>query len=228
MSLYGKFAHEYAAHAADSIYNARYERPAMQGLLGDVRQRDVLDAGCAAGEYVTYLLQCGARVVGIDRSETMLDITRARAGKRARLVQADLSKPLSVLENASFDVVLSSLTMHYIEDWSTPLAEFARVLRSGGRFLMSTHHPAMTLPQVDDYFTVTRVADAWRIGGKERTVTFYHRPLQAIVNSIVNAGFRIQTLVEPRLQDDVREVPAHAEHLRSRPWFLIIDAVREP
>lgn len=55
---------------------------------------------------------------------------------------------------------------------------------------------------------------------------FYHRPLQAIVNPIVDAGFRLTALVEPRLEDD-GEVPPEAEHLRSRPWFLILDAIRE-
>lgn len=226
MSLYGEYAREYAAHTAVSVYNARYERPAMQKRLGSVRGKRVLDAACASGEYSAYLLESGADVVGVDKSAAMLDLARERAGDDAQFVLGDLAKPLDGIADGGFDLVVSSLTMHYIEDWSVPLSEFARVLRPGGRFLMSTHHPEMTLPQVEDYFAITRVTDVWRIGGKEHIALFYHRPLQAIVNPILEAGFRLKALVEPRLEDDA-EVPPEAEHLRSRPWFLIVDAVRE-
>jgi ubiquinone/menaquinone biosynthesis C-methylase UbiE len=158
----------------------------------------------------------------------MLDLARERAGVDAavQFLQRDLAKPLDAVKDADFDLVLSSLTLHYIEDWSVPLSEFARVLRPGGRFLMSTHHPEMTLSQIEDYFSVTRVTDVWRIGGKEHISMFYHRPLQAIINPIRDAGFRLKAIVEPRLEDDA-EVPPEAEHLRWRPWFLIVDAVRE-
>lgn len=226
MSLYDDYAREYAAHTAVSIFNARYERPAMQRRLGNVRGKRVLDAACASGEYTAYLLDAGADVVGVDKSRAMLDLARERAANRAQFVEADLAKPLKGLEDASFDFVLSSLTLHYIEDWSIPLAEFARVLRPGGRFLMSTHHPEMTLSQVEEYFALTRVTDVWRIAGKDHIALFYHRPLQAIVNPILDAGFRITGLHEPRL-DDGGDIPAEAEQLRSRPWFLIVDAIRD-
>lgn len=226
MSLYGDYAREYAAHTAVSVYNARYERPAMHKRLKNLRGKRVLDAACASGEYAGHMLDLGAQVVALDKSQAMLDLAREHIGDRAEFICADLAKPLAGLESAAFDVVLSSLTMHYIEHWSVPLSEFARVLRPGGQFLMSTHHPEMTLPQIEDYFAVTRVTDVWRIGGKEHLSVFYHRPLQAIVNPIVDAGFRLRALIEPRLEDDA-DVPPEAEHLRSRPCFLIVDAVRE-
>lgn len=226
MSLYGDYAREYAAHTAVSIYNARYERPAMQKRLGNLRGKRVLDAACASGEYSAHLLELGAQVVGVDKSQAMLELASERVNGRAEFLQRDLAKPLEGIQSADFDLVLSSLTLHYIEDWSVPLGEFARVLRPGGRFLMSTHHPEMTLPQIEEYFSITRVTDIWRIGGKEHISMFYHRPLQAIVNPVLDAGFRLKAIIEPRLDDD-GDVPPEAEHLRSRPWFLIIDAVRE-
>lgn len=226
MSLYGEYAREYAAHTAVSIYNARYERPAMLKRLGNLRGKRVLDAACASGEYTAHLLECGAEVLGVDKSQAMVDLAHERVGDRARFLCRDLAKPLDGVESDAFDLVLSSLTLHYIEDWSVPLAEFSRVLRGGGRLLMSTHHPEMTLSQVEDYFSITRVTDVWNIGGKEHISMFYHRPLQAIVNPLIDAGFRLTALVEPRLEDDA-EVPPEAEHLRSRPWFLIIDATRD-
>lgn len=227
MSLYGEYAREYAAHTAVSFYNVRYERPAMQKRLGSLRGKQVLDAGCASGEFAAYMLDAGAQVVCVDNSPAMLGLARERTDDRAKFILADLAKPLADVAAHSFDLVLSSLTMHYLEDWSVPLSEFRRMLRPGGRFLMSTHHPVMTLGQVQNYFEVTRITETWRIGSEEREVTFYHRPLEAIINAVADAGFRLEAVVEPHLEDDARDVPPNAERLRTQPWFLILDAIAE-
>lgn len=226
MSLYGEYAQDYAAHTAVSLYNAAYERPAMRKRLGDVRGKRILEAACASGEYTAYLVDAGADVVALDSSQAMLDIAREQVGDRAQFLLRDLAKPLEGVRDSSFDIVLSSLTLHYVEDWSVPLSEFARVLRPGGQFLMSTHHPEMTMSAVDDYFAIARITEEWRIGGEKRSVSFYHRPLQAIVDAILDAGFRLQALVEPRLEEDASDGSPDAEHLRTRPQFLIVDAIR--
>lgn len=213
MSLYGEYAREYAAHTAVCEYNVGYERPAMQRRLGDVQGKTILDAGCASGEHAAYMLDRGAHVVCLDNSSAMLDIARERTANRGAYVLADLSRSLEAIESESFDIVFSSLTMHYVEDWSVPLREFARVLRRGGRFLMSTHHPNITIGQVDDYFAVTRITEQWDILGKKREVSFFHRPMEAIVNPLLECGFRLKALVEPPF--------------RQTPQFLILDAIRE-
>ena len=118
----------YARVTAANVANAAYERPAMRALLGDVRGLDVLDAGCAAGEHSAWLAERGARVVALDASETMVRLARERLRESARVLQADLAQPLPFAD-ASFDIVVSSLTLHYLEDWTPPLRELARVLR---------------------------------------------------------------------------------------------------
>lgn len=224
MSLYGEHAREYASHAAASLHNAAYERPAMLALLGEVRGLRVLDAGCAAGEYSAYLLERGAQVVAIDNSEEMLALARERTAGSAVLHRADLAQPLTMLPDARFDLVISSLTLHYVEDWRKPAAEFRRVLRPGGRLLISTHHPAMTAPLVDDYFAVKRVSQRWRIGENEREIAFYHRPMQAVLSPFLETGFTLRRLIEPRLEDE-SEHREGSELLRREPWFLILDLI---
>lgn len=66
MSQYDAFAAEFEAHARDSPYNAYYDRPAVLKLLGDVRGRRVLDAGCGPGFYAEELVRRGADVVAFD------------------------------------------------------------------------------------------------------------------------------------------------------------------
>ncbi|MEO6913245.1 MAG: class I SAM-dependent methyltransferase [Candidatus Baltobacteraceae bacterium] len=226
MSDYDAFAAEYAAHAAVSIYNAGYERPAMQALFGDLRGLRVLDAGCAAGEHSAHLLQCGAEVIAIDRSAAMIAMVRARFGDRIQTHCADLEQPLPFLEDGSVDLVFSSLTLHYLQEWGGVLAEFRRVVRPGGRLLFSTHHPAMTAPLVSNYFATQLVIDRWKIGARDVEVTFYHRPLQTIIDALIIAGFSLRSLIEPRLTARPPLASnADFERLAHNPWFLIIDAL---
>ncbi len=218
-------AASYARVTAANVYNAAYERPAVQELLGDLRGRDVLDAGAAAGEHSAWLVAHGARVVALDASEAMVRLARARLGESAAALRADLAQPLP-LADASFDVVLCSLTLHYLEDWLAPLREFARVLRPGGRLVLSTHHPFVTLDLVDDYHALRRVDDAFGSFADEAVpVRYYHRSLERIVADLRTGGFAVRALLEPKpsAEADARD-PAVAAKLRTRPWFLLVDA----
>lgn len=226
-SLYTDAAREYAAHSAENFYNARYERPAMLDVAGDSRGKSVLDAGCAGGEYVAHFLAQQARVTALDASRAMVDIVRERFGDAVDVHRHDLREPIVWLKDASMDLVLSSLTLHYLRDWTVPLGEFRRILKRGGRFVMSTHHPAMVQPLLGDrsYFDTLLVRDTWRVGGIDREVHFYHRPLQDIINAIVNAGFTIRRIVEPQLKERGADLPPEGfNKLSTSPWFLIVEA----
>jgi SAM-dependent methyltransferase len=214
----------YARATAANVYNAAYERPAVRELLGDVHGRDVLDAGAAAGENSAWLVAHGARVVALDASDAMVQLARARLGDTATVLRADLACALP-LADASFDVVLSSLTLHYLESWLAPLREFARVLRPGGRLVFSTHHPALTDDPAADYHAVRLVEEEWRTVGAPVPMRFYHRPLERIAGDVIAAGFTLRALREPRpsAEADARD-PVVAAKLRTRPWFLIVDA----
>ncbi len=139
----------------------------------------------------------GARVTAVDASDAMVRLARERVGDAARVVRADLAAPLPFADG-SFDAVLSSLTLHYVEDWSVPLREFARVLRPRGRLVLSTHHPLMTASDVADYFAVTLIEEQWPSFGDPVTMRFYHRPLERITADVVSAGFALRGLHEPR------------------------------
>jgi SAM-dependent methyltransferase len=222
-------AASYARVTAANVYNAAYERPAVRALLGDVRGRDVLDAGAAAGEHSAWLVAHGARVTAIDASEAMVRLARTRLGDTATVLRADLARPLPFAD-ASFDLVLSSLTLHYLEDWLPTLRELARVLRPRGRLVLSTHHPALTDDPEADYHAVRLVEEGWD-GFSDSAVPmrFYHRPLERIVGDVLAAGFVLRALREPRpsAEADARD-PAVAARLRTRPWFLLVDAEAMP
>ena len=69
---YDKLADSYAALVDTKPHNAYYDRPAIQSLLVDLKERDILDAGCGTGVYTEWLINRGARVVGVDANEKLL------------------------------------------------------------------------------------------------------------------------------------------------------------
>src|SRR5690606_38732101 len=141
--MYERFAHEYAAHAENSAYNALYDRPAVLGLAGDVRGLAGFDAACGPGFYARELLDRGARVIGCDVSPTFVELARARCDGLADLRVHDLSEPLTWVPDGSADLVVFALALHYLDDGVGLLREFRRILAPHGALVLSTEHPVM-------------------------------------------------------------------------------------
>ena len=195
---YDSFAEAYTAENESSLINAYYERPAMLDLAGDVAGRRILDAGCGAGPLSAALRDRGAVLTGFDASAKMLELARRRLGDDADLHLADLGGPLPFPDGA-FDDVVASLVLHYLEDWTAPLAELRRVLVPGGRLIVSVDHPIVQrlVDPKTDYFATRKWSDEWTFGGQSIPMTFWHRPLHAMTEAFTAAGFRIAVISEP-------------------------------
>ena len=197
-SNYDSFANAYSAENESNLFNAYYERPAMLRLAGDVSGRRILDAGCGSGPLSAAMRAKGAVVTGFDASAAMVDLARQRLGEDADVHVADLAAPLPFAD-AEFDDVVASLVLHYLEDWAGPLAELRRVLKPGGRLILSVIHPsvyAIVYPEAD-YFALTKYSEDYTFDGQSAVLTYWHRPLHAITDAFAAAGFRIATVSEP-------------------------------
>jgi ubiquinone/menaquinone biosynthesis C-methylase UbiE len=219
---YNAVAVTYAAHNAESAHNAYYERPATISLLGEVSRRRVLEVGCGAGALTAWLVEHGATVTAIDVSDQMVALAQSAVGKNAHFLVADLTQPLSFAADNSFDLVVASLVLHYVEDWHHVFSEFHRVLVPGGVVVFSTHHPSADWGHSpEDYFATILVTERWNIGASEFDVTFWRRPLTAMTRAIASSGFVIEQLVEPEPIPELRERdPVADAELRTRPGFL--------
>jgi ubiquinone/menaquinone biosynthesis C-methylase UbiE len=197
---YDSFAEAYSAENEVNLANAYYERPATLALAGDVVGRRILDAGCGSGPLFAALRDRGAIMTGFDSSAGMLKLARRRLGDDADLQIADLSRPLP-FPDAAFDDVIASLVLHYLEDWTAPLAELRRVLKPGGRLIASVNHPMLghTLVRPGaDYFTTHQWSDELTTSsGQSYVLTYWHRPLPALIEAFTAAGFRIAAISEP-------------------------------
>jgi ubiquinone/menaquinone biosynthesis C-methylase UbiE len=197
---YDSFAEAYSGENEVNLHNAYYERPATLALAGDVAGRRILDAGCGSGPLSAALRDRGATVTGFDKSAGMLKLARRRLGPDAELRVADLGRPLPYPDGA-FDDVIASLVLHYLEDWTAPLAELRRVLKPGGRLIASVNHPiaghALFRPGADYFATYQWTEEITTASGESYVLANWHRPLPAMISAFTTAGFRIAAIDEP-------------------------------
>jgi len=229
---YKPFAGRYAAAAKSKPHNAFYERPATLSLLPKLEGKRVLDAGCGPGHYAAELLDRGAGVVAVDVTPEMVELARAGIGGRAGVIEADLGRPLP-FSGRSFDVVLCALVLEYIEDRESLFREFFRVLKPGGRLVYSHGHPMSDYVLVRDrvdpgaaYFDTALFDYPWGGFGEPRPVVrSWRRPLGAMLNPLVAAGFTLEAVLEPKPTEAFREAdPEGYAALLREPCFLCVRA----
>lgn len=229
LDSYENLSDHYFNFVDNKPFNAFYERPGTLSLLPEIKDKKVLDAGCAAGYYTDNLLKRGGYVTALDFSPSMLKMTKLRVGDKAKLVLADLNKPLIMFNDKSFDVILSSLALHYIEDWTAPLSEFNRILKNGGELIFSVHHPFMdfTVFNKENYFKRSLIEDLWETDKGTVKVEFYRRSLNEITESLYKAGFLIERLIEPMPTEEFKKRDEKTYiKLTKKPQFLFIKALK--
>jgi len=226
--MYRDHADKYATFAERSGTNARYERPAILRLAGDVKDRRVLELGCAGGGLTAQLVEREADVLALDREPQLVEIARERLCGTARVEVADLEDPLDMVPGGNVDVVVASLVLHYLEDWTPLLAELRRCLRPGGALVFSLHHPftGWQLSDGQDYHRTELVSEEWDWNGQCVTAQLYRRPLTAIFTSLRDAGFTVDVVDEPKPQAGPDIDPMTHEVLNTKPVFLFIRALK--
>ena len=228
LDAYEVLAEAYAARIDTKPHNAYYDRPATLSLLPDVRGKRVLDAGCGPGAYAQWLVEHGAEVVAVDVSPKMVGFARKRLGDRATILRADFGQPLD-LPDASFDGVLSALALDYVPDWHAVFRQFHRLLRSSGWLVLSVGHPFADFVRHNEgnYFDTELVEEEWRGFGTPARVRVYRRPLQELLNPLLEAGFRLDRVLEPRPTEEFRQAaPEDYEELIRQPGFICVRAIK--
>ena len=183
----------------------------------------ILDVGCGSGPLLAALRDRGAIVTGIDKSAGMLELARRRLGDDADLLVAELGSPLPFPDD-TFDDVTASLVLHYLEDWGPALAELRRVLKPGGRLIVSVNHPFTEnlwhreAGLEPDYFATYNYVVEWTADGQTALLRFWTRPLHAMTDAFTAAGFRIAVISEPAPAPAAREL--FPDDIAAKPRFL--------
>jgi ubiquinone/menaquinone biosynthesis C-methylase UbiE len=119
----------------------------------------------------------------------MVDRTKARVPS-ATIIQANLAEPLP-LADKTFNLILCSLSLQYLESWSLTFAEFNRVLKTSGIFIFSVHHPFEEFKLSGENYFVTEERKR-----KHGTVSF-RRPLSYMTETLQQTDFVIERMLEP-------------------------------
>lgn len=233
LDAYEQLAAEYAARAPTKPFNAELERPTTLGLLPDVGGMSVLDAGCGPGITAERLLERGATVTGVDASPAMLAHARERVGgrgdsDRVDFIRGDLGRTLPFTDSR-FDLVYSSLAFDYVADWRSLFSELTRVLSDDGLLVFSCGHPVADTLRLnpDDYFETEAVSEVWEGFGDPVEVPTYRRPFAAILNPLLEAGFRLERVAEAQPTERFREKrPGRYERVSREPTFLCLRATK--
>jgi ubiquinone/menaquinone biosynthesis C-methylase UbiE len=248
IKAYNQNAETYNHHVlnpSESPYHAYYEKPAMRAELPDLTGLNVLSVGCGSGVDVKWLAENGAQTVaGIDISEELINIAKQNyPGTDFRVMDMEALD----LTDESFDLLYSSLAIHYLDDWTKALGEAYRVLKPGGTYVFSCSHPLDTALErkvegksksallgraVDENGVRTIYGDYMAVDSAgvkpvdgmlgAFSVRIYHRPISKMVEQIHASGFIIKKLVEPLPLPEMREInPGAYEQLMRSPEFMI-------
>lgn len=206
------------------------------GLSG---RRHILDIGTGEGQVARHLAATGAQVIGIDpiRAQVTAAVTR---GGTPRYAQA----PAEILPfpGASFDGAVACLVFEHIDDVDAALAEVARVLRPGGRFLFLLNHPLLQTPGsgwIDDQI-IEPPEQYWRVGPylpeaesieevqKEVFIRFLHRPLSRYLNAAIAVGLQLEQMIEPAPPEGfLAQAPQYTD-AATIPRLLVLHLTRQP
>lgn len=202
----------------------------LEPLFPELQGKDVLDLGCGYGWHCKYAADMGARsVTGIDLSEKMIAEARKRnSHERVNYYVASLLD--WDYQPDAYDMIVSNLVLHYIEDLEDVYRRIYETLRPGGVFLMNIEHPTFTAgvnqqfsddgtwPVTDYYYPGLRKMDF--LG---HSITKYHHTLTQILNGLLKTGFCLETVEEAMPPGEWRGMMP--EEMR-RPMMLLVKAVK--
>jgi SAM-dependent methyltransferase len=227
-SYHGGLADFFAGAGQQHPTNAYLDRPAMLGLIGEVAGQDVLDVGCGPGFYAAAMADRGAKVTAIDGSAELVRVAERTAGERGTFLQHDLERPLPFAD-ASFDLAVMALVYHHLYARRQLLAELRRVVRPGGRLLVSTTHPMSEQRWLGgSYYEGGRVDAPIGGPGSGFTINFERMTVETFVNEMLDGGFVLERLLEPRPSPELRDAdPEKFAQLDVKATVLTV-ALRRP
>jgi ubiquinone/menaquinone biosynthesis C-methylase UbiE len=231
-----------------SEHHQKVAIPAVMKLLHPQPGERVLDIGAGQGVLAPYVARVGATYVGVDASPRLASMARKRHGKDGRFLVGDARNLQAVpeLSPASFDAAVFLLSLQDMDPLEPVLDSVAGMLKPNGRLVLLLTHPAFRIPRqsgwgfdegrklvyrrVDRYLTPLPVPMKPFPGQEGRTWSF-HRPLQAYVNALSDAGLLVDRMEEIPSGAVVsgsgnRRADAHAR--KEIPLFLLIRAVNPP
>lgn len=212
-----KFFEEYQSlRKNDLSANELIEIPQLFELIGDVTNLSILDLGCGTGKHDRKLIEMGAKkVIGIDLSNNM--INEAIKNSNSDKIEYKIMSMNDIDQlDEKFDMIVSSLAIHYIEDYDGLCQKVYNSLVNGGRFIFSYGHPMDSCAILDDYNNEGKRVSHWFVDGVET----YHRNMSHLVNRLINAGFKLEQMEESYVTDEIVKLKPKYIEQRDHSYYV--------
>lgn len=224
------FADTYSKHHSEQgdLHKEVFLNPTLFSLMGNTKNKKILDAGCGEGYLSRMLSKAGATVTAVDYSKRMIEIAKERTPDNLSIdYKQGNCEDLNALEDKSFDLIVSNMVIQDLADYEKAFQDMYRLLEEGGSFVFSILHPCFVTPEcgwertdsgeklhwnVDKYFYEGAYEQG--LGDKEK-ILFFHRTLTSYINALIQTGFVIESIVEPKPSKEMlNKYPSFEEDFR--------------
>jgi SAM-dependent methyltransferase len=241
---YDKYARLWQAKKNSSTHYAHIylEKPAMLALTNELDNNLILDLGCGSGEDLI-ILSVNNRVVGLDSSKELLKIAEC-TNEDVELWHIDLNNQ-EIPDKYQFDIIYSSLTMHYVKDWNRLFKQLNNILKPKGKIIFSTHHPIKWGSEVNKnkefnefklgYRKDKNNQKSYQVYGdylntypvkenlfQQLEIIHYNRSLSEMFKIFANNGFVVKQFIEPKPVEECKNIVPDFYEVHSKiPLFVI-------
>ncbi len=230
---------------AGSEYHREVVLPGVLRLLAPKAGQRIVDVACGQGVLCRMLLERGVHAVGVDAARELIAAARERSDRAIEYHVGD-ARQLGFLPANHFDAATCVLAIQNIHPIAPVFAGVARVLQTGGRFIVVMMHPHFRGPKetswgwdeksqvqyrrVDRYLLPRKTPIVAHPGKKPGVYTWsFHKPLESYVKAARNAGLLVDALEEWPSHKTSTSGPRRAAENRAReeiPMFLALRALK--
>ncbi|MFC1946934.1 class I SAM-dependent methyltransferase [Chloroflexota bacterium] len=205
-------------------------------LIGDVRNKKVLELGCGGANIGINLAKRGGLVTGVDISEEQITIAKEQATREGIDIQLEVSSIEDYVFREKYDMVISICAFQYVNNLDRLFRKVYQHLVPGGIFIFSTNHPAFYTVA---YTTIWRDEkentsyrderpETWKwddSGQDDFSFTTFPHPVEFYINQLSACGFRIDRIHELTIpHKDINDEEERLETIFPR--LLVVKAVK--
>lgn len=216
-------------------YNDLIEQPIVFKLLGDLNGKDVIDLGCGYGVMSKKIADHGAKkVLGVDNSRKMIQKAKEEYSHKNVSYKILPLEQLSVISD-EYDIVVSCLAIHYVEDLYKLFSDIYSLTRVNGNFIFSMEHPIYTASKCTQKWisdsnnkVIAFVTDHYGEEGKReiewlgKNVLKFHHKMETVINALIKSNFIIEQIIEPTPTLEMLNIVPKTIHEIHRPAYLIV------
>ncbi len=189
------------------------------GLVGNLKDKKVIDLGCGCGQNAIALARLGADVTAIDFSLKQIGLAKelaAGAGLGIDFRVGDIQN-IPQLNSGSYDFIVSACAISFVDNPKSVFDEAHRLLKPGSRFILSDMNPLQyIIDEIDGGVSFNNPYPAepilmkwrWDFDDMATSPRFQHyvRSIPQYCNTLIESGFAISKILEPKSTIDTPHI----------------------